>query len=152
MRSAPRLRLAGTAKTPAYFHAGYSASKSALHGFFDSMRAELRASGRGGVSISMLVLGMIGTPEVMDEPNLRAMAMPVSDCVNSMICAERARVEEAFVPAYIWFVVRLNSFLPGVADLIMRNMYVYQVPSFVQRLEAAAEGSVAERLNLPNNA
>lgn len=114
------------------------------------MRAELRASGRGNVSVSLLVLGMIGTQEVLVEPNLRSMAMPVADCVSSMVCAERARVEEAFVPTYLWFVVRLNAFLPGVADWIMRNMYVYQIPSLVRRLEAAAARSVAERLGLAN--
>jgi len=126
--------LAGTAKTPAYFLGGYSASKAALHGFFDTFRAELRATGRGNVSVSLLVLGMIGTDEVLSAPELQSMAMPVSQCAKAMVCAERAREDEAFLPRYLWAFVRLNAFVPGVTDWVMRAMFVNRVPEFVKRI------------------
>lgn len=62
---------------PAPFHATYGASKRALHGYFDTLRLELGYLGWRNVTVSVQVLGMIGTPENIREPGLRSFAMPV---------------------------------------------------------------------------
>ncbi|KAA0149378.1 hypothetical protein FNF31_04076 [Cafeteria roenbergensis] len=132
-----------SAKAPAYFMAGYAASKAALHSFFDAMRAELGVTGRGNVSVTLQVLGMIGTEQVMEEQSLHGIAMPVQECAAAMVCAERSRTHESYIPGYIWGLVRLNVFLPGVTDWAMRTMFVMRVPEYVERIAAAASGIAA---------
>ena len=123
--------------------AGYAASKAALHSFFDAMRAELGVTGRGNVSVTLQVLGMIGTEQVMEEQSLHGIAMPVQECAAAMVCAERSRAHESYIPEYIWGLVRLNVFLPGVTDWAMRTMFVMRVPEYVERIAAAASGIAA---------
>lgn len=135
--------VAASAKAPAYFMAGYAASKAALHSFFDAMRAELGVTGRGNVSVTLQVLGMIGTEQVMEEQSLHGIAMPVQECAAAMVCAERSRTHESYIPGYIWGLVRLNVFLPGVTDWAMRTMFVMRVPEYVERIAAAASGIAA---------
>lgn len=123
---------------PGPFHAGYAASKRALHGYFDTLRAELQLTG-SNVTVGLHVLGMIATPEVMAHPGNAAMAMPVADCARDIMCANVARVEVAYVPR--WYRAALTALgLLGdrTATRIMWSAYLGNVQSYVDRIATAA--------------
>lgn len=88
-----------SAKVAAPFHAGYVASKHALHGVFDTLRAELHLAG-STVTIGIQVLGMIATKEVLRDPALAGLAAPVPSVAREMICAAQARWYEVYVPRW----------------------------------------------------
>jgi short-subunit dehydrogenase len=88
-----------SAKVSAPFHAFYVASKSGLHGLFNTLRSELHLLG-SRVTVGLQVLGMIGTPEVLRDPALAGMAAPVPAVAAEMVCASQARWDETFVPKW----------------------------------------------------
>lgn len=88
-----------SAKVAAPFHAGYVASKHALHGVFDTLRAELHLA-RSAVTVGIQVLGMIATKEVLADPALAGLAAPVPAVAGEMICAVQARAYETYVPKW----------------------------------------------------
>ena len=90
-----------SAKVAAPFHSAYVASKCALHGVFDTLRAELHLL-RSNVTIGLQVLGMIGTKEVLQDPELAGMAAPVPAVAAEMICAAQARWDHTYVPKWYW--------------------------------------------------
>lgn len=95
-------------------------------------------------SVSLLVLGMIGTPEVMREPQLRSLAMPVHDCASSMVCAIDARAREAFIPGYLRIFVGLGRIAPQLTEGIMQLMYTLNVDRYTQYLvQSAASETVS---------
>lgn len=89
-------------------------------------------------SISLLVLGMIGTPEVMKEPNLRALAMPVADCATAMMASADARAREAFIPGYLRLFVGLGRAMPQVTETIMQIMYTLHIDRYLTSLARMA--------------
>lgn len=90
-----------SAKVAAPFHVGYVASKCALHGVFDTLRAELHLLG-SNVTIGLQVLGMIATKEVIADSALVDMAEPVPAVASEMICSAQARWDHTYVPKWYW--------------------------------------------------
>jgi NAD(P)-dependent dehydrogenase (short-subunit alcohol dehydrogenase family) len=119
-----------SAKVAAPFHAGYVASKHALHGVFETLRAELHLL-RSNVTVGLLVLGMIATPEVLRDPALAGMAAPVPAVASEMICAIQARWPESYVPA--WYKAwTLATALGGdaFAEWVMVAAYISKVERY----------------------
>lgn len=113
----------GSAKIPAPFHPGYVTSKSAIHGLYDTLRAELNLV-NSRVSIGILVLGMIRTAEIVAEgEKLASLAMPVPACAAEMICSIQARWQESYVPKWI-AVQSLTKIHPAVQDWAMNRRVV----------------------------
>lgn len=121
-------------KIAAPFHPGYVTSKKAIHGLFDTVRAELKLIG-SRVSIGILVIGMIATPEVISDKALEPLATPVPACAAGMICAIQARWEEAYVPSWYAPWTALTYLHPAIAEVAMNNFYVFRVDRYVKAIE-----------------
>lgn len=119
-----------SAKVAAPFHAGYVASKHALHGVFETLRAELHLL-RSNVTVGLLVLGMIATPEVLRDPTLAGMAAPVPAVASEMICAIQARWGESYVPK--WYKLWAAATAVGgdaFAEWVMVTAYISKVERY----------------------
>jgi dehydrogenase/reductase SDR family member 7B len=107
----------------------YAASKHALHGFFESLRAEVH---REGVRISLVVPGFVRTSitlnaltgdgskhgkmdAVMEE------GMPPDECAAQIVQAIRSGAEESFVGGAEMIGVSLQRLTPGIWRKVMRN-------------------------------
>jgi short-subunit dehydrogenase len=105
--------------------APYSASKHALHGFFDSYRLELQTQ-EMSASISTVVLGNIDT-----ESNRKAtegklpdsvVCYPPAEAAAVIVSAAHSRVREVYYPkAELLSILTIRFFLPSLADWIVRN-------------------------------
>jgi short-subunit dehydrogenase len=110
------------------FVAPYSASKHALHGFFDSLRHEmvLRES---GVAITIAVLGNIATEGnaagTNGELNPELKRWPVDECACAIVRAGAARVREAYYPAHELIPLQLvRPWMPDTLDAIVRQLVI----------------------------
>jgi NAD(P)-dependent dehydrogenase (short-subunit alcohol dehydrogenase family) len=124
-----------SSKVPAPFHPGYTASKNALNGLFDTLQAELHLL-RSSVTVGVQVLGMIGTPEVLRDPALAGLAAPVPAVAAEMICASRARWRQAYVPK--WYALWTAATTLGGSDFAewaMNSAYIWKVPRYVADIE-----------------
>jgi dehydrogenase/reductase SDR family protein 7B len=122
--------LVGKFGTP--LRSGYSASKHALHGFFDSLRAE---TWRDGLKITLVCPGFIrtavslnaltadGSPQgTMDRAQEHGMAPEV--CAEHIVRAvERGRTE-VLVGGPERFAVYLKRFVPGLWNRAIRRLRV----------------------------
>ncbi len=127
-----------SAKTPAPFHGAYVASKRALHGYFDTLRHELHLS-KSTVTVGILVLGLIGTPDIVKDEGLTALAISVPDCADGMLCAIAARREEAYVPLWYLPVTGLLQIHSGFTEWLTDTTYVAKVERYAGRVEAQRE-------------
>ena len=113
--------LAGHVGTP--YTAVYSATKHALHGFFDSLRNELRILGNNSVSITVCSIGATdteGAQAVRDRMPHVAFESP-RDAAVSIVKGTVLRKREVFHPHHkVYPVVFLNAFVPGLVDYILR--------------------------------
>ena len=108
---------------------GYCASKHALHGFFDSLRAETHAE---GVRVTLVCPVYIRTPistnaldasghkhGKMDEN--QAKGMDVSEFAERLLRAVRQEKEEVYIGGNETYGIYLKRFLPGLLSRIVRN-------------------------------
>lgn len=113
-----------TGKTGVPTRSGYAASKHALHGFFDSLRIELRGT---GVSVTLVCPGIVSTgirARNLDASGRpaghshvdEAAAMPVERCVAIMLRAIRGRKREVVYTARARFGQWLKLLAPGMVD------------------------------------
>jgi short-subunit dehydrogenase len=110
----------------------YAASKHALHGYFDSLRAEHYADGLrvtllcpGFVrtAISLNALTADGSPQgTMDEATNRGISPEV--CARRMLRALRQQRNEAYIGGREVFGIYLNRFFPGLFARILRKAKV----------------------------
>jgi short-subunit dehydrogenase len=111
----------------------YSASKHALHGFFESLHIEQKAN---GIDVSIICVGPTrtelskhslegdGKPTgVMDEMQLEG--MPVEECVRQLIKAMGQRKKEIVIGD---FKVKLGVFLHSFAPNLFFKMALKQNP------------------------
>ncbi len=106
------------------FHAIYGGSKSGMNGILAGLRSELLMSGHH-VSISVLVLGLIGTDANVNRGNaLASQSMPVTDCAAGMLCAIDARMPTAYVPQMLSPYSTMIHFFPGISDSLIRSKYL----------------------------
>ena len=106
----------------------YSASKHALHGFFDSLRAELA---KDGISVTIVCPGYIRTNVsrnaltgngsahgTMDDSHERAMRPET--CARRIVDAVAKRKEEVLVGGIETWAVPLKRFIPRLVSKIVR--------------------------------
>lgn len=122
--------LVGKIGTP--LRSGYAASKHALHGFFDSLRAELWEQ---GIRVTLICPGFIktelplvaltgdGTPQgKMDQAQLAG--YPADRCAEKIVRAiERGR-DEVMIGGKETYAVYLKRFLPGLFNRLIRRVRV----------------------------
>jgi len=119
--------LAGLTGVPT--RTGYSASKHAMRGFFDSLRIELAES---GVTVTMIYPGFVSTgirenatgPDgkpILIDPVKPGEVMSVEDCVRRIVRAIEAREREVVMTAGGRIALLLKTFAPGLVDRIARN-------------------------------
>jgi short-subunit dehydrogenase len=122
--------LVGKLGTP--LRSGYSASKHALHGFFDSLRAELW---RDGIAVTLVCPGFIrtaitlnaltrdGSPQgTMDRAQEHGMAPEV--CAERIVRAVERGRDEVLVGGRERYAAYLKRFLPGLFNRVIRKARV----------------------------
>ncbi len=109
----------------------YSASKHALHGYFDSLRSELEPS----IKITIVCPGFIKTnvtinaltadgsrQNTMDDA--QANGMPPEECAAEIIGAVMANKQEVYIGGKEKYGVLLKRFMPGLFSKIIRKAKV----------------------------
>jgi short-subunit dehydrogenase len=122
--------VAGKYGTP--YRSGYAASKHALHGFFDSVRAE---HFKDNVTVTMVCPGVINTPITMsallgDGTPMNKMdewqtkGKPVKWCAEKIVNAIERKKEEAYIGGKEILLIYIKRFLPFLYYRIIRNVKV----------------------------
>ncbi|TVP47907.1 MAG: SDR family oxidoreductase [Mongoliibacter sp.] len=114
------------------YRSAYAASKHALHGFFDSLRAE---HFRDNVAVTMICPGFISTQvsvnaltgdgsplNEMDEA--QAKGMSAEDCAKAIFKAMESKKEEVLIGGKERFAVYLKRLLPSVFSKIIKKAKV----------------------------
>ena len=109
----------------------YSASKHALHGYFDSLRSEIDKK----ISISIICPGFIKTnvtinaltadgtkQNTMDDA--QANGMSANECALQIINAIKSGKEEVYIGGKEKYAVILKRFLPGLLSKIIKKAKV----------------------------
>lgn len=122
--------LTGKFGTP--YRSGYAASKHALHGFFDAVRAEHY---RDNIKVTMICPGFIHTPitlsaltadgaplNKMDEAQFKG--KPADWCAAKIVRAIEKQKEEVYIGGREVFAVYLKRFFPSLFSKIIRKVAV----------------------------
>lgn len=122
--------LTGKFGTP--YRSGYAASKHALHGFYDSLRAELW---KENIKVTMIAPGFIHTPitlsaltgdgsplNKMDEAQYRG--KPVKWCARKIVKAIEKRNDEVYIGGREVLGVYVKRFFPRWFNRIIRTAKV----------------------------
>ena len=108
----------------------YAAAKHALHGYFDSLRAELW---REGIHVTLVcpgyvqtavsdnALGPDGTKHGQTDRST-SRGLPASRCANAIVCAVERRREEVYVGGAEVAGIYLKRFAPWLFSRIVRRM------------------------------
>jgi len=122
--------VAGKFGTP--YRSGYAASKHALHGFFDALRAEYF---KDNIAVTMVCPGVIRTPISMSAltgdgtplnkmDNAQAKGKPVDWCARKIVTAIEGKKEEAYFGGKEVLLVYIKRFFPPLFSKIIRNVTV----------------------------
>ena len=115
----------------------YAASKHALHGFFDSLRAEVKKS---GINVTIVIPGFINTGIIKNSIDGRGMAkgenmkvnekgMSPQHCAMQILKAVAANKREVLIGGMEIWSVYINRFFPGLFSRIIRNRPVKKLRS-----------------------
>ncbi|MCY7356861.1 MAG: SDR family oxidoreductase [Rudanella sp.] len=108
---------------------GYCASKHALHGFFDALRAEIHEA---GLHVTMVCPGYIKTPISLNALNAngqkharmdqnQAIGMDPAECARQICNAVARHCEEVYVGGFETMGIYLKRFFPGILSRILRS-------------------------------
>jgi short-subunit dehydrogenase len=108
---------------------GYCASKHALHGFFDALRAETHET---GLHVTMVCPGYIRTPislhalDALGQKHARMdhnqdVGMDPAKCARKICNAVDQHREEVYVGGYEILGIYLKRLFPGILSRILRN-------------------------------
>ena len=124
-----------TGKFGTPYRSGYAASKHALHGFFDSLRAELWRDMKDAIKVTIISPGFIHTPitlaavtgdgsplNKMDEGQYHG--KPAAWCARKVIHAIERNKEEVYIGGREVLAVYLKRFFPRLLSKIMRTAKV----------------------------
>jgi short-subunit dehydrogenase len=122
--------LTGKFGTP--YRSGYAASKHALHGFFDAVRAEHY---NDHIKVSMICPGFVHTPityaaltgdgtplNKMDEAQYKG--MPANECAKKIVSAMEKEKQEVYIGGKEVWAVYLKRFVPGIFSRVIRKVAV----------------------------
>ena len=113
------------------FRSAYSASKHALHGYFDSLRTEINPK----IKISIICPGFIKTNVTINAltadgtkqnsmDDAQANGMPADQCAMEIIKAIQSEKEEVYIGGKEKYAVLLKRLLPGLFSKIVRKAKV----------------------------
>lgn len=121
-----------TGKFGTPYRSGYAASKHALHGFFDAVRAE---HFKDNIRVTMICPGFVHTPitlaaltgdgtplQKMDEGQYKG--MPVNRCADKIVNAIAREREEVYIGGREVIPVYIKRFFPALFSRIIRNVAV----------------------------
>jgi len=111
---------------------GYCASKHALHGFFDSLRAEVA---KDNLHVTLVCPGYIQTPiskSALDATGSaygrsdkhQEQGMPVDDFTLKLLSAVASKREEIYIGGRELLGIYLKRFFPGLLSRLLRNRKV----------------------------
>ncbi|HEX8039592.1 MAG TPA: SDR family oxidoreductase [Chryseosolibacter sp.] len=113
------------------YRSAYAASKHALHGFFDSLRAEHH---HDHVTVTMICPGFIQTSLPLSSVTASASAskpqaaksprMPVRRAARKIVAAISKRKQEVYIGGKEVFGVYLKRFFPSIFSAIIRKVEV----------------------------
>lgn len=125
--------LTGIFGTP--YRSGYAASKHALHGFFDSLRAELWKDVKDAITVTMICPGFIHTPITlsavtgdgtplgkMDEAQFKG--KPAEWCAQKIVQAIEGKKEEVYIGGIETLGIRFKRLFPKWFSKYIRNAAV----------------------------
>ncbi|GAB3991255.1 SDR family NAD(P)-dependent oxidoreductase [Spirosoma daeguense] len=111
------------------YRSGYCASKHALHGFFDSLRAE---TAHTGLNVTIVCPGYIRTPisfnalggdgnkhSKMDDNQNQGMAP--EEFARQLVKAVKRKKEEVYIGGKEIYGIYLKRFLPGLLSTILKK-------------------------------
>lgn len=124
-----------TGKFGTPYRSGYSASKHALHGFFDSLRAELWKDVKNAITITLVCPGFVYTPSPISAmtgdgtpqgkmDNAQYNGMPAEVFAKKMIRAIEKRKNEVNIGGREVFGVYIKRFFPGIFARVIRKIAV----------------------------
>jgi len=130
----------------------YAASKHALHGFFESLRAEVLPR---GIRVTLVIPGIIRTPitknALLGDGRLHGRMEAVHERgMSAEVCAERildavARgKEEALVGGWEILTVPFHRLLPGLFSRVIRNHPVRRLHRWREKLRPGRRGAGRE--------
>lgn len=107
----------------------YSASKHALHGFFESIRGEIL---KDNIRITIVIPGLIKTDIIRNAMTgegklygktleIQEKGLPATECADRLLKAVAKGKEEVFIGGSDGISLLLNRFFPGLLSGIMRN-------------------------------
>tara|TARA_Y100000385_G_scaffold94396_1_gene97569 strand:+ start:5494 stop:6297 length:804 start_codon:yes stop_codon:yes gene_type:complete len=112
-----------------FLRSAYSASKHALHGFYESLALEQKDN---GINVTMVCPGKINTPISTNAlnkegkrngqmDNNQRLGLPVSKCVKKILKDIAKKKEESFVGGKEIYAVRIKNLFPRVFRKIIRK-------------------------------
>lgn len=125
--------LVGKFGTP--YRSGYAASKHALHGFFDSLRAELWSTTKRAIKVTLICPGFINTSLALPSsqeasstqslPDTSYSRKPVEWCARKIIMVIEKDKEEVYLGGREVFGVYVKRFFPSIFSRVIRRVKVY---------------------------
>jgi short-subunit dehydrogenase len=117
------------------YRSGYAASKHALHGFFDSLRAELYKETKEAISVTMICPGFIHTPITLSAVTGDGTPLGKMDdaqykgkspewCAEKIITAIEKKKEEVYIGGIETLGVQFKRLLPRLFSKYIRNAAV----------------------------
>lgn len=119
---------------------GYAAAKHALHGFFDSVRAELWKESKD-IHVTIVCPGWIRTnlavhaltasgAELNDEDKRNSQGMTAESLATKIVSAIRRKKEEVYIGGMKEMLsIYLKRFVPGIFSKIVRNVKIDRIAS-----------------------
>jgi short-subunit dehydrogenase len=119
---------------------GYSAAKHALHGFFDSLRAEMWKESKdihvtiicpGWISTNLAMHALTGSgAELNDEDKRNSHGMSPESLATKIVSAIRKKKEEVYFGGMTELTsIYLKRFMPGIFSKLVRKVKIDRVPS-----------------------
>lgn len=119
---------------------GYAAAKHALHGFFDSLRAEMWKESKdivvtivcpGWVSTNLARHALVGSgAELNDEDKRNSNGMSPEELATKIVSAIRKKKEEVYFGGMTEMTsIYLKRYLPRVFSKLVRKVKIDRVPS-----------------------
>ena len=119
---------------------GYSAAKHALHGFFDSLRAEMWKESKdigvtivcpGWISTNLAKHALVGSgAELNDEDKRNSRGMTPEALATKIVSAIKSKKEEVYFGGMTELTsIYLKRFLPGIFSKLVRKVKIDMVPS-----------------------
>ena len=115
--------------------APYSATKHALHGFFDSLRQDLYLEGHHNISITVCIIGPVDTPNARKNTENATVSKltwyPVDECALTIIKGGSLRRRQIYYPFFLSYLEMVYTFFPSyIEDIIQILSYEKKIYNY----------------------